>query len=461
MELQNNTKYDSEVFNLITRNKIFYSTRLACNFYEDVDIGRLNCKLPIYQIRVPDKTHVQYYEQIVNDVVIRTYICSSIPEQLAEINICEILTNLSNNNKLEEVLDKYHNLFEFIPENLAHYEMCEKFVKLNPLNINNVKNNVFRDKLIDKYLERELSFFYLNQEYITEKLIRDFLTRTNNVNFVIKKIMSLKNIVNMELLKLILSYMQYCHQFTPLLDSCIKFNTDNFSLEDVWAMIVDRYYYLFTIRDKKSNEWKYNKVIHLRLIGGSIPETCILKLAMINKFYLVGVKISYDIQKELIRMKPNLFKYITNVNKDLVIFAIKRCFKLIYYVSNIDTEIFNEFSKSHSKHKITKFYFWCKDFNYEIPTGRFARFDFKGFIREFENVCPEYSIKKTTEIPHKQKVINHEESDQKQMLLKNPQYFEKIINPSEEICLLAVSLDKNNIKHVKHITNAIYYAYFK
>lgn len=163
---------------------------------------------------------------------------------------------------------------------------------------------------------------------------------------------------------------------------------------DFYILVSNKYYDMFTQRDKKNIEnFKYNKCIHWKLKSHIMPTECLLKLVNINKFYLLNVDVDYKLQKELIGQKLNLIKYIKNPSKDLIIFAIKRCFKLLYYVNNIDNELFMEFIKSHDKTRIRKFYIWCKAFNYAIPTGRFRVFDFKGFIREYETVFPNHAVK--------------------------------------------------------------------
>lgn len=264
-------------------------------------------------------------------------------------------------------------------------ETYEK-IRQNPEQINYIENETLRNAVIK---HRYFLLEWLNQNFLTGELFMYFFSGNKNlVDCGFAKLLTLKKFITKDLFVNIVQKLS-CDNILFLMQTISEYKTDDFSTQDLYSILTDKYYDIFMHlcpNQKCAYQaiYKYNKHIHEGLKSGVYPQKCLLKLVHINKFYLIDVDIDYNLQKELIRMKPNLIKYIKNASKDLIIFAIKRCFKLIYYVSDIDKEIFMEFVKSHNPMRVRKFYIWCKEFDYETPTGRFRTFDFKGFIKEYE-----------------------------------------------------------------------------
>lgn len=242
----------------------------------------------------------------------------------------------------------------------------------------NNSNEISQILLLKKYKCLGL----LDDKFISDNIILQYLEDKENLIQVLAKLVSLNFLINLKLFENILNLIKDEKTFLNFIFHYNKLFEDN--SEEYLILFVDRYYKLF----KKIKHSKYNKKLHLRIIDGSIPESCLIKLSEINKLYLKNVTMNEKTQKEIIKFKPNLIKHIKHPSKEAIIFAIKKCFKLIYYVNNIDEEIYQEFIKSHNKKRIKKFYNWCKTIDYKLE-GRFLNFDLRGFMREHEK-CFDY-----------------------------------------------------------------------
>lgn len=173
-------------------------------------------------------------------------------------------------------------------------------------------------------------------------------------------------------------------------DFCIDQSSANIMLINEHYKWYERrqYYNYKTAEYFDLQSFGYDPIIHNKVKNKIFPEECTIKLFQINKLYLKDVEISYEMQKQIVNIQPALIKYIKNLDKSLAIYSIKRHFKLIYYINNIDSDIFMEFLKSHNNpHKIEKIYKWAKWHTQNNLKTQRSEFDILGFVREYEKHC--------------------------------------------------------------------------
>jgi hypothetical protein len=449
MNLKHNTNYSSDVFKLLTKDTKFYSDGKNRNkFVEFNNIGSYDTSVSyfnntLYEVKIPENSIIrveQHYTRIIYtsniELVLEKQVC--ITDLLNTLhNVKDILQHCPC---LIKYLDKFHPMYNKLCTNIILNEEYSEYIMY-------VKNIILQQKLA---MSSYSIFIQLPQENLTDQMLIDFINSNKLGGSKITEIfLNLKKFINPNVFLHILYFLkkesiEYLLINNPHLS--VNFEKDKF-----YEMLIKYYVKLFTNASKQEKlNYKFIKVIHTLLINDVIPATCLPDIMQISKKYLLYIDIPFDVQQIILSTNPNYLKHIQNQQDDLIIFSVKRCFKLILYVKNINNTIFNELLKFHGLEKIKKLYNKCKEFKPDCGKGVFRCFDLIGFLERCKTLFPDKIQTLTQDID----LSNiHDTCDK---LKLNPKMFKTLVDPSEELCIQAIELDKKNIKYIKNITLNIY-----
>jgi hypothetical protein len=470
MNLKDNTTYSSDVFKLLTKGKTFYSNGETyktfysgvetCNilFVELNDIGIFNTydghhNDMLFEVDISDNSRISINHNYSN------IIYTSNVELVFGKQVCiRELLNISPD--VEEIICIFPYMIKYLDTSHPMYiQLCTDVVDNCTKYLTCVQDIELQQKLA---MTSYTIFIRLPQENLTEQLLLDFLNNNKpNEDRVATIFLNLKNFISLHVFLKILCVLkkksiEYLLKNNPHL--CVNFEKDIF-----YEVLIKYYVKLFTYASKfEKLNYKYLKSIHNVLIKGVIPTQCLPDMMQISKMYLSDIDIPYDVQKIILLKKPNYLKYIRNQQDELVIYSVKRYFKLILYVKNINDNIFDEFIKSHGLIKVKKLYNKCEDFKPECAKGSFRCFDLVGFIERYEKLFPKISEPIASEpdtiLPNvslEMQTLIHELDIFEELKLKSKN-FRNLVDPSEELCIQAIELDTNNAKYIKNVTLNIY-----
>lgn len=290
-------------------------------------------------------------------------------------------------------------------------ELLYEFYDINNEVINyidsSLKSAEFYENLIKKYSN---AINYVPKNFITQNMII-YLITVHKIHFHF-----INTKITLDTFNKISEYLCYYDFYDILLN-----------IEEVFDNVTDNHY--TTVLAKYTKKYDYNnknKKIQKLIFQYSDNKILINNMIKLNPSYIFenSDSLSKNIKNILLELKPSLLKYF-NIDDDIAYKMIDMKFINIWYIKNLNENIYNYFISKYSAKRIENLY---EKIKYRIDNNKPLKYiDYKKFIEFYNKSKP--TIKK--------------------LCLNNVKI------QTEDIILKYLDSDKNNVKYIKLYTKKI------